>query len=337
MSMKGLTVVTTLPYQGEHWRRLLQALDGASIQRFATDDEAGFEAALQTADVALVEKDVDSRFYRAPKLRWIHVDHAGLNKSAHPEAFRPGLVITGSAGRSAPVLAEHALFFALALAYRFPLFLNAQRAHRWGVPGQEKLRGLFGRTLGIVGLGHTGKELAIRAKAFGMRVLAYRRRATGTPPGVDHVFSIDAGDGLQPLLELSDFVALTLPLSDATHHLIGARELDHIGPNGYLINMARGPIVDEAALVKALAEGRIAGAGLDTFSTEPLPADNPLWDAPNALITPHVTPAVLDRTSRSLDIICENIRRFSKGELLLNRLTSEDAYSRSHPSGGGRR
>jgi phosphoglycerate dehydrogenase-like enzyme len=329
MSMTGLTVVTTLGYQDSHWSRLAKALEGARVLRFSSADSPGFESALEAADVAILKKDPDERFYRSPRLKWIHIDHAGLNKAAKPEAFRSGLVITGSAGRSAPVLAEHAIFFALALVYRYPHFLDAQRAHQWGIPGQESLRGLFGRTMGIIGLGHTGRELAVRAKAFGMHVLGYRRRETSPLPGVDCLYSTDAGDTLTPLLEQSDFVVLALALSDATHHLIGTKELSNIGPDGYLINMARGAVVDEDALVKALSEGQIAGAGLDTFATEPLPASSPLWDAPNVLITPHVTPTVPDRTGRALDIICENIRRFSAGEAMLNRLTEEDIYSGS--------
>jgi phosphoglycerate dehydrogenase-like enzyme len=194
------------------------------------------------------------------------------------------------------------------------------------VPGQNELRGLFGRTIGILGMGNTGRELALRAKAFGMNVLAYRRREGQLPPGVDRIYSADAGETIDELLVESDFVVLALSLSSATYHLIGRRELDLIGSNGFLINMARGPIVDEPELIAALQERRIAGAGLDTFAVEPLPADSPLWDAPRTLITPHVTPAVPDRTSRSLDIICENIRRFRAGEPLLNQLTAEDVY-----------
>lgn len=326
--MKGLTVLTTLQYAGAHWDRLEQALAGADIRRFDRVDAPGFDAALAEADVAILAKDPEVAIMAAPRLRWIHVDHAGLNRAARPEAFRDGLVVTGSAGRSAPVLAEHALFFALALAYRYPAFLDAQRKRQWGVEGQEDLRGLYGRTIGIVGLGNTGCELALRAKAFGMRVLGYRRRAGPPPPGVDEVYSADAGQGLDPLLEQSDFVVLALGLSDRTHHLIGSRELALIGPRGYIINMARGPVVDERALIEALQSGTIAGAGLDTFEIEPLPAESSLWDAPNTLITPHVTPKVPDRTARSLDIIVENIRRFQAGEDMLNRLRPEDRYSR---------
>ncbi|HEX7753205.1 MAG TPA: D-2-hydroxyacid dehydrogenase [Novosphingobium sp.] len=322
-----LTVVTTLRYEGEHWRRVAEAFAGAEILRFDSPEAPGFDAALARADAAIIAKDPDPRFYAHPRLRWIHVDHAGLNRAARPEAFRPDLTITGSAGRSAPVLAEHAMFFSLALAYRYPAFLDAQRAHHWGVPGQDDLRGLYGRTMGILGLGNTGRELALRAKAFGMRVLGYRRSLTEPPPGVDELFTSEGRAGLEAVLERSDFVVLVLGLSDKTHHLIGARELDLIGPKGYLINMARGPVVDEAALTEALYAGRIAGAGLDTFAVEPLPAESRLWDAPNTLITPHVTPQVPDRTGRSVEIICENIRRFRAGEALLNRLTADDMYS----------
>ena len=325
--MQGHTVVTTLAYQGAHWDRLQQALAGAEVLRFANPQSEGFKEALSHADIAILAADPEQWVIATPSLRWIHVDHAGLNRAARPEAMREGLVVTGSAGRSAPVLAEHAMFFALALAYRYPAFLDAQRAHQWGVAGQNDLRGLYGRTMGIVGLGNTGKELAVRAKAMGMRVLGYRRRATEAPQGIDEMFSADAGQGLGDLLEQSDFVVLALGLSDKTHHLIGERELDLIGSAGYLINMARGPVVDEAALTRALYEGRIAGAGLDTFEVEPLPAASTLWDAPNTLITPHVTPQVPDRTARSLEIICENIRRYQAGEPLLNRLTSEDVYT----------
>jgi phosphoglycerate dehydrogenase-like enzyme len=329
--VKDLTVLTTLRYQGEHWKALERALDGARILRFETPEDPGFDEALGRADVAILAKDPDDRFFKAPRLRWIHVDHAGLDRAAKRQAFREGLAITGSAGRSAPVLAEHALFFALSLAYGASAFLEAQRAHRWGVPGQDDLRGLFGRTMGIVGFGNTGSELAARARAFGMRVVAYRRRSGDVPPTVDQMLSADNGDSLDALLEQSDFVVLALGLSEATHHLIGTRELDLIGPRGYLINMARGPIVNETELEEALRAGRIAGAGLDTFEIEPLPQTSALWDMPNVIITPHVTPAVPDRTARSLEIIVENIRRFTGGQPLLNRPTAEDIFER--PSG----
>lgn len=291
-----------------------------------TRDAGEIQRCLDSADVAILGGDLDSRFLAAPKLRWIHCDHAGLEKSARPEIFEKGLLVTSSSGRSAPVLAEHAILFMLALAYRFPSFLDAQRAHHWGVEGQADLRGLYGRTVGIVGLGNTGRELVTRCKALGMRVLGYRR-SDGEVPGLDRLYSAERGETVEPLLRESDFVAIAAPLSDATHRLIGARELGWMKPTAVIVNLGRGAIIDEGALIAALREGQIAGAGLDVFEREPLPADSPLWDLPNVLITPHATPQVPDRTGRSLEIIRENARRYRAGEPLVNLLQPRDVWS----------
>src|SRR5215212_10247890 len=318
-------VLLTVRWAEEYVDRLRQHLAGAELVR--TQDAAEIARTLARADVAILSGDLEDRFADAPRLRWVHCDHAGLNKSARPWVFERGLLVTSSSGRSAPALAEHAIFFMLLFAYRFPDLLAAQRDHRWGIPGQDTLRGLIGRTVGIVGLGNTGRELATRAQALGMRVLGYRRRAEEVP-GVDRLYAAERGESLDELLRESDFVVLATPLSDATHHLIGARELGLMQPSAVLVNMARGGVVDETALIEALRAGRIARAGLDTFAQEPLPPESPLWDVPNVLITPHMTPQVPDRTGRSLETIAENIRRYRAGERMLNLLTPEDVYTR---------
>lgn len=318
-------VLLTVHWAEEYVDRLRQHLAGAELVR--TQDAAEIARTLARADVAILSGDLDDRFADAPRLRWVHCDHAGLNKSARPWVFERGLLVTSSSGRSAPALAEHAILFMLLFSYCFPDLLAAQRAHQWGIPGQDRLRGLIGRTVGIVGLGNTGRELATRARALGMRVLGYRRRAEDVP-GVDRMYAAEHGESLDELLAESEFVVLATPLSDATHHLIGARELGLMQPSAVLVNMARGGVVDEAALIEALRAGRIAGAGLDTFAQEPLPSDSPLWDVPNVLITPHMTPQVPDRTGRSLEMIVENIRRYRAGERMLNLLTPADVYTR---------
>ncbi len=325
--MKAARIMTTLGYQGAHWDRLAQAVAPGHLDRVDCQDDAAVRNALRDAEIAFIAGDLDARYLEAPKLRWVHCDHAGLNKFARPEIFAKGLIVTSSAGRSSPALAEHAIFFMLALSYRFPLLYKAQQEHRWGIPQQDDLRGLYGQTIGIVGMGHIGQELAKRAKSFGMHVLGYRRSIAPAPEGVDKVYAAAAGDSIDPLLEQSDFVVLAVPLSDRTHQLIGASELRRMKRTAYIVNMARGAVIDEAALLAALREGGIAGAGLDTFHTEPLPADDPLWDAPNTLITPHFSPQVPDRTGRSLDIICENLRRYRAGEAFLNQLTADDVYT----------
>ncbi|MFH5183901.1 D-2-hydroxyacid dehydrogenase [Paenibacillus sp. TAB 01] len=324
-------VLATVPYTGWHLEKLKNAF-GPEVNfiHLNKDDSAGIAEALKVADVAILQSDLDDRYIAAPKLRWIHCDHSGLNKSARPGVFEKGLHVTGSAGRSGPVLAEHILFLTLSLVYDAHGLHDAQKAHRWrGIPGYEDRRGLYGKTMGIIGMGFTGTELAIRAKALGMRVLGYRRSITGLPEGVDQLYCADRGETIDELLRESDVVVLSVRLSDETYHMIGERQLQLMKNTAYLINMARGPVVDEKALVHALHNGLIAGAGSDTFEQEPLPADSPLWDAPNMVITPHCTPEMPDLVARSLDIICENINRYRAGLPLVNELKANDVYTKS--------
>lgn len=317
--------LATVGWADEYVERLRECLGADDFVH--ARDAAEIERWLPRAEVAILAGDLDDRHLAAPNLRWVHCDHAGLNKSACPEVFRRGLLVTSSSGRSAAALAEHALFFMLLFAYRYPAFLEAQRAHRWGIEGQDTLRGLIGQTVGVVGLGNTGREVAARAHAFGIRVLGYRRSATEVP-GVDRLYAAERGDSLDELLAASDFVVLATPLSDRTHHLLGRRELGLMKPTAVLVNMARGAVVDEAALIEALRSGRLGGAGLDVFDQEPLPTDSPLWDLPNVLITPHATPQVPDRTHRSLEMVCENARRYRAGEPLINLLRPDDVWTR---------
>ena len=323
-----VTAMANLPFNTTQWDKLSAAAAPGRLLRIAAGDNEELARALQSADILILPGDLDARHLAAPKLRWIHCDHAGLTKSARPEVFDRDLVVTGSAGRSAPALAEHALMFMLALNGNLVGFHAAQQRHQWrGIPGMDNLRALYGRTLGIIGMGYTGQALAPRAKAFGMTVMGYRRRGMAAPPGVDRMLSADDGDTIDPILAEADFIVLAINLSDATHHLIGAPEIARMKPGVIIVNMARGGVMDEAALIAALGSGHVAGAGLDVFAQEPLPAGDPLWDAPNVLITPHFTPPVPDRSDRSLGIIVENLRRYRTGEPLLNRITREDVYS----------
>ena len=319
-----------LPFNPAQWDVLEGAVAPGRLLRVPSGRLDALDAALGEAEVLVLPGDLDERHLRAPGLRWIHCDHAGLTRSARPEVFARRLIVTGSAGRSAPALAEHALMFLLALNADLMGFHEAQRRRQWrGVPGAERLRALHGRTLGILGMGHTGQALAPRAAALGMTVLGYRRRDLPPPPGVDRMFSGDKGETITPILETADAIVLALNLSDATHHLIGAAEIARMKPGVLLVNMARGGVMDEAALLEALRSGHVAGAGLDVFEQEPLPPGSPLWDAPRVLITPHFTPPVADRAGRSLGIIVENLRRYRAGEELLNRITPEDVWTRA--------
>jgi phosphoglycerate dehydrogenase-like enzyme len=319
-------VVTNLTMTDSHWRKLCDALGSAVIERLMPDDQASLLGGLARADVAILDSCVGPEDLCRENLTWVHIDHAGLDRFATPKLLASHVMVTGSAGRSAPALAEHALLFMLALAYRLPQFLTAQSTQQWGIPDQDTLRGLFGRVVGIVGLGHTGQALASRCKAMGMVTLGLRRSAKPVAD-VDRLFALDLGDGLESMLAEVDFLVLCLPLTDRTHHLIGAKELAAMKPGAFIVNIARGSVIDEAALVSALKNGVLAGAGLDVLEREPSPGDAPIWHAPNLIITPHVTAQVPDRMMRSLDIIIDNIRRLETGMPLVNRLTAADVLS----------
>lgn len=322
-------VANDLPFNEAQWQRLEAVLAPDRVSIVDPNNAAAVEQALATAEIAILAGDLDERFLAAPNLKWVHCNHAGLTRSARPEVFEKGLVVTGSAGRSGPALAEHVMMFSLLLCSGYADFYEAQKRHEWRrVPEMADLRALYGRTIGILGMGHTGKALTKRAKAFDMRVLGYRRRDLPAPEGVDQMYSSDRGEGIDDILEQADILALVLNLSDATHHLIGAEQIARMKRSAVIVNLSRGGVIDQNALIAALNEGRLAGAGLDVTDPEPLPANHPLWDTPKVLITPHFTAALPDKSERSLDTIIDNVRRYRAGEPMLNRLSEEDLWSK---------
>jgi phosphoglycerate dehydrogenase-like enzyme len=327
-------VFTTEPYTDWHWDKLIEALGpGVEVFRAEHNDLPAVKEKIKDADVAILAGDISAEVLEAGKsLKWVHADHAGANNSAHPELFRRGIILTASAGRSAPVLAEHIFFLMLSLVYDSRNLERQQREHNWNNLYRDR-RGLYTRTIGIVGLGHTGKALAVRAKAFGMTVLGYDREGPAgpgnpAPEGVDRAFFHDKGDTLDELLKAGDIVVLAVRLSDETFHLINDRAFGLMKPSAYLGNMSRGAVVDEAALHRALVNKTIAMAASDVFETEPLGKDSPLWDLPNFVITPHCTPEVPDLALSGLNIICDNIKRYREGKTLRNQLDARDVYTK---------
>ena len=333
MGQRIVMVDTETPFKNAHWDRLAAAIEPDRLIPFSSRDPSAMQEALMEAEIAILAGDLDERHLASPTLRWVHCDHAGLTKSARPEVFRRNLIVTGSAGRSGPALAEHVMMFSLMLCSRYPDFYEAQKRHEWRrTPEMNDLRALYGRTMGILGMGHTGLELATRAKAFNMNVLGYRRRDLPCPPGVDRMYSADKGETIDPILAEADILALVLNLSDATHHMIDAAAIRRMKKTAIIVNLSRGGVIDQGALVSALKEGRLAGAGIDVTDPEPASRDDPIWDTPNLLITPHFTPAVPDKIERSLDVITENLQRYRAGLPMVNRMTEEDLWTRG--SGG---
>ena len=328
MSDPIVLATNDLPFDAEGWQQIAAMAAPARLVRVDREDKPALLIALENAEIALLGSDIEPAFVAAPRLKWLHVNIAGMDGSARPELFDRGVIVTGAAGRSAPALAEHAMMFMLALNANLRDFETAQRNHQWGsVEGARDLRALYGQTLGIVGTGATGSELALRAKAFGMTVLGYCRRDRRDPKGFDEVFAADRGETITPLLERADVLVMAVNLSNATHHMIGRDQLSQMKPSAIFINLARGGVVDEVALTDALYAGRLRGAGLDVFEVEPLPGTSRLWDAPNTMISPHFSAVVHDRQDRTLRIIAENFQRYRAGSPMLNAFSAEDIYT----------
>ena len=322
-------VLATVPYTGEHWDTLVKALEPAEIVRVKHSDTAALMDAIKDVDVALVAGMVNKEMLSAAKnIKWIHADFAGLDALAHPEIFERGILLSSSAGRSAEVLAEHAFYFMLSFIYDARKLEKDQQAHTWDPGAILEKRGLITKTLGIIGYGNTGRHLVKLGRAFGMKILVFNRSTKPVPEGVSKFYSQEKGDTIDELLKESDIVTLAMSLSDNTKHMIDERALSLMKPTAYLINMARGAVVDEEALYKALVNKKIAGCGSDVFEKEPLPQESPLWDLPNMYITPHNTPAVEDKVGASMRYILENIKHYKAGEPLVNVLDKRDLYTR---------
>ena len=275
---------------------------------------------LPQADVAFtpfVDRDI---FPAATRLRWVQSPAVGVGSLMFPELLASPVVITSARGIRARSIAEHVIAVTIALARRLPAAMRAQIAHRWAQDELEgpasAVRSLDGLRIGIVGLGAIGMEIVKLAAPFGIRVSAIRRRAGGPlPPGVDELLS---PDGLLELLARSDAVVLAVPHTPETKQLIGRAEIDRMKRGAFLVNIARGKLIDDAAVIDALRDGRLGGAALDVFTREPLEPSSPYWDLPNVIITPHTSGAMQDYWTPLVALFSENLRHFEKGEPLLN-------------------
>lgn len=326
-------VVVTVWYDKKNIKKLRNVFPDAEFVYVDFYNKDKLAQEVKNADAAILMGDVDPCLLGENTLKWIHCDHAGLNGSARPEVFARGIPVTGSAGRSAPVLAEHAIYFMLMSCYHTREMLKAQENCRWGVEGMNNWFGLYGRTAGILGMGNNGRELASRLHALGMNIIAYNNSPI---QGFDYCRKLSAKNGDTPdeLFAESDFVLLNLPLNEATYHIINKDSIAKMKDGVFIVNMARGGLICTGDLIEALQSGKLSGAGLDVFEEQPLNPESPLWKMENVYITPHSTPQVPDRAARSIEIIRENARRFEAGEPLLNLMKPSDAMSGQKAEGG---
>jgi phosphoglycerate dehydrogenase-like enzyme len=256
---------------------------------------------------------------QAERLRLIQAFGAGVDYLLPAVGLPERVVIANQRGMSADSMAEFGLSLVLALLKQLPFFVEAQRERKWA---RRLPQTAAGKTLGVLGLGAIGLALAERAHALGMRVIGTQRE----PKRHRVVARIEPQSETARVLAESDVAVVLLPLTDATRGSIGARELAALKPSAYLVNLARGGIVDEDALCAALAEGRLAGAAFDVFAAEPLPPESPLWRAPNLWITPHVAGGFPDLLDVSIGLFAENIARLERGEPVASRVDRARGY-----------
>jgi len=280
-----------------------------------TTDRQAIEAALATIEIA-VKQFPQALMTQAPRLRWFQQWGAGADWLLnHPEVAASALVVTTGSGVHAIPISEHILAYLFAFARALPKAIRSQTQHIWQQPEWSRIFELAGKTMVLIGVGAIGERTALMAHGLGMRVLGVRQNADVSTPGVEAMFAPDA---LLDVLPQADFVVITAPLTEATRGLIGEAALQAMKTTAYLVNIGRGGVIDEPALVRALQAGRLAGAGLDVFANEPLPPDSPLWAMENVIITGHYAGATPIYDERAMAIFLDNLRRYRAGEPLRN-------------------
>lgn len=310
--------------EGEHYFHLLDdvGIDGLQIVHAKGPEQVGAE--IVDADIFYGFPTRD-QFASAKALRFIQSPGAGVDWIGRvPGLVESDVVVANTRGAHAPSIAEHVFSLLLSLTRDIPQMLIWQRERHWGrVEAYKTLREVKGSTMGIIGYGAIGRAIARRADAFEMRVLAVDVNPVQGDGIVEEVWP---NDRLPDLLAQSDVVVVSVPYTSKTHHLIDAAALEQMRSDASLIVISRGGIVEEEALDTALREGRIAGAGIDVTSVEPLPVDSPLWSAPNLIITPHVAGASGPKERRCVEILRENLIRLASGDELVNLIDKHRGY-----------
>jgi phosphoglycerate dehydrogenase-like enzyme len=306
--------------------RLRQLFPALEIVHMNTYD--GIESQIRNAEVLFTLSLRPEQFRHAQKLRWIHSPAAAVHQLLFPELIDSDVTLTNARDVHGPVVAEHVIAQILALAKRIPQAVRFQLRRVWGQEamwqGPPHPREIAEATLGLIGLGAIGRAVAMHASALGMRVIALREHPEKeSPRGVEKVY---ASSDLDKLLEQSDYVVLCPPLTPQTRGMIGAGQLARMKSDASIINVGRGPLIDEAAFLAALRNHKIGGAALDVFAEEPLPATSPLWDLENLLITPHTAGMTEKLWQRHYALFAENLRRYINQQPLLAVVNKSKGY-----------
>jgi phosphoglycerate dehydrogenase-like enzyme len=337
----ALSPILSARYRARDLERIRAAAPGARLVTVSVEGLA--DGPIEDVEVMLrgwLSSDAfDRLLIRAPRLSWVHSATSGVERALTPAALERGLVVTNARGVFSRPIAEYVLMMILSVSRRLPQLLELQRERTWQPLEGAELRDV---TVGIVGLGSIGRAVGALATAFGCRVVAVRRRpdqdGTGTgageggSAGEERTFGeamLDRVGGPETLPELlgeSDFIVLAAPLTPETEDMINATTLAMVKPGAWLINVARGRLIDERALLRALRDGPLGGAVLDTFRDEPLPPMSSFYDLPNVIVTPHTAWSSGRVLDRSVELFCDNLRRFAAGEPLLNVVDPAAGY-----------
>ena len=326
-------VVLTTPLDDQNVQKIKAVSKAIAIEQVSgliVAERKGNDSEKEKLDLLLREAEVLYGYIhhfprdlpkRVSRLKWIQCMTAGIDRLPE-EIMKSAIRVTNTSGIHGTSIGEVVLEMMLMFIKDAPACFLMKKNREWKRYKQRLLRD---QTAGIIGLGTIGREIARLCKAFDMKVIGICR--SGGPdrlfPEVDRVYS---REGLPELLSASDFVVLALPLTDETRAMIGAKELQSMKPGAYLINVARGAIVDEEALVRALDEGWIAGAGLDVFIKEPLPPESRFYDLPNVIFSPHISGDIPDYEWHATEIFCENLRRYLAGEPFLHEVDKQKGY-----------
>jgi len=319
------------PESVDHLRSLSSTLEVVDVSDDPTFD---IDALADPAVEVIVGRRAPADLRMVPNLRWLQVGSAGVDHLAADPPWAKGILVTNARGVFAVQIGEYVTGAILRINQPIGRWAADQAAHRWPVDDEPLPAVVRGRTAILVGYGSIGREVARQLSAIGLRIKAvkprpelladasYRVPGTGDPDGSipEEIVGVD---DLIRVARDADYLILTLPLTPRSRHIIGPAVLAALPATAWLINVSRGSLVDEAALLDALRAGRLAGAVLDVFAEEPLPPDHPVWDAPNVIVTPHVSGA----TPRFRDgLVLENVRRYLAGEALLNPIDPERGY-----------
>jgi phosphoglycerate dehydrogenase-like enzyme len=295
--------------------RLRRDFPGLEVVQLPTYE--GIAEQIVDTDVLMAWSVRPEQIKTAEKLRWIHSPVAAVHLLMIPEIIQSEIVVTNAREINGSVVAEHVIAQIFALAKCLPEAVRLQRQHQWGqeIIWQRRPKEIAGATLGLVGAGSIGREVAKRAASLGMRVLAVREDLSKPKPeGVDTVLN---SDRIDEMLAVADYVVLAVPVTPRTTALMNAERLAKMKPDSCVINVGRGPLIDEGALAVSLRAGKVRGAALDVFTKEPLPADSPLWDLENLLITPHTAALTEQLWDRQYALLHENLTRFLAAQPLL--------------------